>query len=143
MMKLTQHFTLEELTHSDYAIAHGINNSANEMVQENLMMLCTLILEPLRSAIGEPIIINSGYRNSKVNAGVGGVPTSHHLLGLAADINYKSEAQLKNMIANLKENTHLDLALIERSKSSSWLHVQLPLRNHNPRRRISTIYVHN
>ena len=143
MMKLTQHFTLEELTHSDYAIAHGINNSANEMVQENLMMLCTLILEPLRSAIGEPIIINSGYRNSKVNAGVGGVPSSHHLLGLAADINYKSETQLKQMVTALKENAHLDLALIERSKSSSWLHVQLPLKNTQPRRRISTVYVHN
>lgn len=142
-MKLTQHFTLEELTHSDYAVAHGINNSANEIVQENLMMLCTLILEPLRTAIGEPVIINSGYRNAAVNAGVGGVKTSHHLQGLAADINYKSQAQLKQMLANLKENTHLDLALIERSKSSSWLHVQLPLRNNLPRRRISTIYVHN
>lgn len=142
-MRLTQHFTLEELTHSDYAIAHGITNTANEVVQENLMMLCTLILEPLRTAIGEPIIINSAFRNAKVNAGVGGVPDSHHLLGLAADINFKSESQLKLMIAQLKENSHLDLALIERSKSSSWLHVQLPLKNHIPRRRISTIYVHN
>ena len=142
-MNLTQHFTLEELTHSDYAVAHGINNSANEMVQENLMMLCTLILEPLRAAIGEPIIINSGYRNAAVNAGVGGVKTSHHLHGLAADINFKSQAQLNQMIATLKDNPHLDLALIERSKSSSWLHVQLPLKNHPPRRRISTIYVHN
>lgn len=142
-MKLTQHFTLEELTHSDYAIAHNINNTANDVVQENLMMLCTLILEPLRSAIGEPIIINSGYRNAAVNTGVGGVKNSRHLLGLAADINYKSETQLKQMVSALKKNTHLDLALIERSKSSSWLHVQLPLTNHPPRRRISTIYVHN
>lgn len=141
-MKLTQHFTLEEMTHSDYAVAHGINNSANEIVQENLMMLCTLILEPLRAAVGEPIIINSGYRNAAVNDAIGGVKTSHHLLGLAADINFKSEAQLKEMLENLKDNTHLDLALIERSKSSSWLHVQLPLKNHIPRRRISTIYVH-
>lgn len=142
-MKLTQHFTLEEMTHSDYAVAHGINNTANEIVQENLMMLCTLILEPLRASINEPIIINSGFRNEKVNAGVGGVKTSHHLRGLAADINFKSEAQLKQMISALKENTHLDLALIERSKSSKWLHVQLPLKNHNPRRRISSVYVHN
>ena len=142
-MKLTQHFTLEEMTHSDYAIAHNINNTANEVVQENLIMLCTLILEPLRSAIGEPLIINSGFRNAAVNAGVGGVKSSHHLLGLAADINYKNEAQLKLMIANLKENTHIDLALVERSRSSSWLHVQLPLKNTQPRRRISTVYVRN
>ena len=141
-MKLTQHFTLEEMTHSDYAIAHNINNTPNEVVQQNLIMLCTLILEPLRYAIGEPLIINSGYRNATVNAGVGGVKTSNHLLGLAADISYKSEAQLKQMIAALKNNNHLDLALIERSKSSSWLHVQLPLKNTQPRRRISTVYVH-
>ena len=142
-MNLTQHFTLEELTHSDYAVAHGINNSANQIVQDNIMMLCTLILEPLRASISEPVIINSGYRNAAVNDGVGGVKTSHHLLGLAADINFKNEAQLKQMVAYLKENTHLDLALVERSKSSKWLHVQLPLKNHPPRRRISTIYVHN
>lgn len=142
-MKLTQHFTLEELTHSDYADAHGINNTANVIVQQNLMMLCTLILEPLRSAIAEPLIINSGYRNAAVNEGVGGVKTSHHLQGLAADISYKSEAQLKQMITNLKKNTHLDLALIEHSKSSKWLHVQLPFNNQIPRRRISTIYVRN
>lgn len=142
-MKLTQHFTLEEMTHSDYADAHRLSNNANYIVQRNLIMLCTLILEPLRTAVGEPIIINSGYRSVAVNEGVGGVKTSHHLQGLAADINFKNEAQLKQMLAILKENTHLDLALVEHSKSSSWLHVQLPLKNHIPRRRISTVYVHN
>lgn len=142
-MKLTEHFTLEELTHSDYAIAHDIANDANETVQQNLMMLCVLILEPLRMAIGSPIIINSGYRNKQVNAGVGGVPSSHHLLGLAADIHFSSQAQLQQMLAVLKQNKHLDLALVERSKSSKWLHIQLPLTNHPPRHRITSVYVTN
>lgn len=142
-MKLTEHFTLEELTHSDYAIAHDIANDANEYVQQNLMMLCVLILEPLRVAIGSPIIINSGYRNKQVNAGVGGVPTSHHLLGLAADIQFSSQAQLQQMLTVLKQNKHLDLALVERSKSSKWLHIQLPLTNHPPRHRITSVYVTN
>lgn len=140
-MKLTEHFTLEELTHSNYAIAHGIANNANEAVQRNLIMLCVLILEPLRMAIGSPIIINSGYRNKQVNAGVGGVPTSHHLLGLAADIQFNSQAELQQMLAVLKQNKHLDLALVERSKSSKWLHIQLPLTNHPPRHRITSVYV--
>lgn len=142
-MKLTEHFTLEELTHSNYAIAHGIANNANEAVQRNLIMLCVLILEPLRMAIGSPIIINSGYRNKQVNAGVGGVPTSHHLLGLAADIQFNSQAELQQMLAVLKQNKHLDLALVERSKSSKWLHIQLPLTNHPPRHRITSVYVTN
>jgi zinc D-Ala-D-Ala carboxypeptidase len=140
-MNLTQHFTLEELTHSDYADAHGIKNYPGQQAQQNLMMLCVLILEPLRMAIGEPIRINSAYRCKAVNTAVGGVSTSHHLLGLAADINFDSETQLTAMIRALRNNKHLDLALIERSKSSRWLHVQLPLTNHTPRHKISTIYV--
>lgn len=140
-MNLTQHFTLEELSHSDYADAHGINNAPGQLAQQNLIMLCVLILEPLRTAIGQPIKINSAYRNKAVNLGVGGVPTSHHLLGLAADIHFDNESQLNAMIKALHNNKHLDLALIERSKSSKWLHVQLPLTNHPPRHKISTIYV--
>lgn len=140
-MNLTQHFTLEELTHSNYADAHGIKNYPGPQAQLNLMMLCVLILEPLRIAIGQPIRINSAYRCKAVNTGVGGVSTSYHLLGLAADIHFDNETQLNAMIKALHNNRHLDLALIERSKSSQWLHVQLPLTNYPPRRKISTIYV--
>lgn len=140
-MNLTQHFTLEELSHSDYAEAHGINNMPGQQAQQNLIMLCVLILEPLRTAIGQPIKINSAYRNKVVNLGVGGVSTSHHLLGLAADIHFDNEQQLVDMIRVLKNNGHLDLALVERSKSAKWLHVQLPLTNHPPRHKISTVYV--
>ena len=140
-MNLTQHFTLEELSHSDYADAHGINNYPGQQAQQNLMMLCILILEPLRMSLGQPIRINSGYRCKTVNNGVGGVSTSHHLLGLAADIHFENDTQLIAMIKALRNNKHLDLALIERSKSSRWLHVQLPLTNRLPRHRISTIYV--
>ena len=140
-MNLTQHFTLEEMSHSDYADAHGIKNYPGKEAQQNLMMLCVLILEPLRTAIGQPILINSAYRCRQVNMGVGGVSSSHHLLGLAADIHFDNETQLNAMIKALHNNRHLDLALIERSKSSRWLHVQLPLTNRLPRHKISTIYV--
>ena len=140
-MNLTQHFTLEELSHSDYADAHGIRNYPGQQAQQNLMMLCVLILEPLRTAIGQPILINSAYRCKQVNMGVGGVSSSHHLLGLAADIHFDNETQLNAMIRVLRNNRHLDLALIERSKSSRWLHVHLPLTSHTPRPKISTTYV--
>ena len=142
-MKLTEHFTLEELTRSDYASEHGLSNTASEYVEKNLMMLCALILEPLRIALNRAVIINSGYRSKEVNAGVGGVPSSHHLLGLAADIHFHSETELKEMLCVLKRNEHLDLALIERSKNTKWLHVQLPRPNTTPRHRISSVYVTN
>lgn len=140
-MNLTKHFTLEELSHSDYADAHGIKNYPGQQAQQNLMMLCVLILEPLHMSLGQPIRINSGYRCKEVNIGVGGVATSHHLLGLAADIHFENETQLNAMVRALRNNKHLDLALIERSKSSRWLHVQLPLTNSQPRHKINTIYV--
>ena len=140
-MKLTEHFTLEELTSSDYANEHGLSNTASEYVEKNLMMLCTMILEPLRMALNRAVIINSGYRSKEVNTGVGGVPSSHHLLGLAADIHFDSERELKEMLSVLKENKHLDLALVERSKNAKWLHVQLPKPNTTPRHRISSVYV--
>ena len=140
-MKLTEHFTLEELTRSDYANDHGLNNTASEYVEKNLMMLCVLILEPLRISLNRAVIINSGYRSKEVNAGVGGVPSSLHLLGLAADIHFHSETELKEMLSVLKRNKHLDLALVERSKNAKWLHVQLPRPNAVPRRRISSVYV--
>lgn len=142
-MKLTEHFTLEEFTRSDYASEHGLSNTASEYVVKNLMMLCVLILEPLRMALNRAVIINSGYRSKEVNAGVGGVPSSHHLLGLAADIHFHSETELKEMLSVLKRNRHLDLALVERSKNAKWLHVQLPRPNVAPRHRISSIYVTN
>lgn len=140
-MNLTMHFTLEEMIHSDYAEKHGISNSPSQIIIDNLKMLCVLILEPLRYTLDKPIIINSGYRCKELNKAVGGVTDSHHLQGLAADINFNSETELKKMLITLKDNTHLDLALIERSKSSKWLHVQLPLKGRPPRRRITSVYV--
>lgn len=140
-MKLTEHFTLEELTRSDYANEHGLSNKASEYIEKNLMMLCVLILEPLRIALNRPVTINSGFRCKEVNAGVGGVSSSHHLLGLAADIHFHSETELKEMLSVLKGNKHLDLALVERSKSAKWLHVQLPKPNGVPRHRISSVFV--
>jgi uncharacterized protein YcbK (DUF882 family) len=43
-------------------------------------------LEQLRSIIGRPIPITSGYRCPEHNLAVGGVPRSQHLTGRAADV---------------------------------------------------------
>jgi zinc D-Ala-D-Ala carboxypeptidase len=87
-MQLTPHFTLEEMLESQTARRWNIQEQFNppaEVVQ-NLKLLCENILEPLRSYIGRPIIISSGYRCPEVNKRVGGQPKSQHLKGQAADI---------------------------------------------------------
>mgnify|MGYP001570257169 CR=1 FL=1 len=85
VQNLTEHFTLAELTFSDYAIRHGISNIPDVKQIEALRDLCVMILEPLRLAINRPIISISGFRCERVNKGVGGNKFSQHHLGQADD----------------------------------------------------------
>lgn len=83
-MNLTEHFTLEELTHSDLAVRKGLDNTPDAETIANLTILAQT-LERVRTLLNAPIHINSGYRSQKVNAALGSSPTSKHCLGLAAD----------------------------------------------------------
>jgi hypothetical protein len=85
-MNLSPHFTLAELTVSAIAARNGLRNEPQANDVDQLRRLCALILEPLRAALGAPIIVLSGYRSLKVNALAGGSRTSHHMEGRAADI---------------------------------------------------------
>lgn len=59
----------------------------NQEVMSNILDLLVL-LQHIRDMDynGNPIFVNSGYRNTEHNKRVGGVPTSQHLLGQAADV---------------------------------------------------------
>ena len=85
-----KYFTHSELTHSDTAVSLGIDNTATPSVVKNLERLVSRVLDPLREAWGSPIIVTSGYRCEELNARVGGVKTSYHLRGMAADIRPKN-----------------------------------------------------
>ena len=80
--KLTPHFTLEELT----TTKTGISNIPHDNDINQLRLLCSDILEPLRAKIGTVIVIDSAFRSTAVNRAVGGVSNSQHLIGQAADI---------------------------------------------------------
>ena len=84
--KLTPHFTSDELT----VTKSGLANIPTAGDIDNLRKLCRDVLEPIREKIGHPIIITSGYRSAAVNRAVGGVVTSQHLKGEAADIHITS-----------------------------------------------------
>ena len=84
-MKLSKHFTLEELTRSATAQRLGLDNLPSVHELANLMRLAT-VLEDVRHVLGSrPILISSGFRSEAVNKAVGGSPSSAHRLGLAAD----------------------------------------------------------
>lgn len=85
--KLSKNFTWEEFTKSDTAKRLHINNAITTWeVRDNIIALVEDVLQPLRDAWGGPLFINSGYRCLELNKAVGGVPTSQHVLGQAADV---------------------------------------------------------
>lgn len=83
-MKLSQNFTLNELTKSQTAVRRGIDNTPNEEHLENLQNLVTYLLQPIRTALG-PIRITSGYRSPELNKAIKGSKKSQHTKGEAAD----------------------------------------------------------
>lgn len=85
-MNLSPHFTLAELTISQYAARNGVDNTPPEPIIANLQRLCADYLEPLRRAVNGPVVVSSGYRSPKVNKAVGGSGGSAHMYGLAADL---------------------------------------------------------
>lgn len=85
-VKLSEHFTLEELTRSQTATERGIDNTPSGESVINLTKLAAM-LEQVRSALGNlPITVTSAYRSPALNVAVGGVADSHHCFGGAADI---------------------------------------------------------
>lgn len=83
---MLRYFTISELCTSAAAERLSLHNDPPVWVIRNLERLIETILDPLREAYGEPIIVNSGYRSIPVNNAVGGSKTSQHLKGQAADI---------------------------------------------------------
>lgn len=78
-------FKMSELIHSDTAIRHNINNMPDINSLDCMLDLIFYCLQPIRDKLGKPMVISSGYRNSQVNKLVGGVATSQHTKGQAAD----------------------------------------------------------
>jgi len=84
-MRLTEHFTREELEFSETALRRGIDNRCPAELLDNLTYTAAG-LERARTILGNtPIHITSGYRCPALNAHIGGVDTSKHLVALAAD----------------------------------------------------------
>jgi uncharacterized protein YcbK (DUF882 family) len=87
MGTISRHFSYKEFEKSDVASRHHINNTITDWeVRDNIVALVENILQPLRDAWGQPLFINSGYRCPELNAKVGGVATSQHTKGQAADV---------------------------------------------------------
>lgn len=108
LMQLTEHFTLHEFEKSATADKYGINNSVPHQYIPVLQQLCQEVLEPLRSFVGGPIVITSGYRCNQLNVKVGGAYASQHTLGEAADLRLPLTPYTS--WSDNKQHTDLDIA---------------------------------
>ena len=101
-MKLSEHFTFDELTVTDHADLLEANRLEAKDYLSGLIMVAKNLLEPVRNGIGIAIKINSGFRGKTLNARVGGSATSQHCLGQAVDFNVKDHTDRSGQIAVVK-----------------------------------------
>jgi len=125
-MKLTEHFTLEEMTKSQTGARKGIINNPGQAEIGNLKALCENVLEKVRAHFGKPITVNSGFRGVKLNKAIGGAKNSQHITGQAADIEI---AGVDNQVLFqwIRDNLEFDQLISEYIKpgiaNSGWVHV--------------------
>jgi len=119
-MKLTDHFTLAELTYSATAVSRGLDNTPTPAIQSNLLRLAK-VLEEVRKAAGGPLIVSSGYRSPAVNAAVGGSDKSAHRFGLAADITCRNCTPIQLAERIIKAGIVFDQLIYEQT----WIHIGL------------------
>lgn len=120
-MNLSENFTLEEMTASETAARHGIDNTPDNDVLMNLRRLA-LFLEEVRKVVGMPLHINSAYRSPEANKLVGGKSTSQHCKGVAADIKVKGMTPDQVVRAIIKAGLSYDQVIRE---FDSWTHVSI------------------
>lgn len=113
-VRLSPHITLDEFLN----VRKYPDNKPSLQHVVNMTYGCLMLLEPARIEVG-PIIINSGFRNPRVNALVGGVNGSQHLVGQAADICPRDPAKFQPLVDFLRHHALTDQLLT----GNGWLHI--------------------
>ncbi len=124
-MKLSAHFTLAEMTASNKATQLGLDNTPAPELMPRLVLLADM-LERIRTTLGAPITVTSGYRGQLLNRAVGGVTSSDHTQGHAADIvapGYGTPYQVAQALAPLVSALGIGQLILEGVKGKQWVHV--------------------
>jgi len=119
-MNLTEHFTLEELTHTDH---RELSNEPNESEIENLKRLAAF-LEQVKTVLGgKPVMVNSAFRSKAVNDAVGSKDTSQHRIGCAADLRIPGMTPDEVVKAVIASGIGYDQIIREFDR---WTHISVP-----------------
>ena len=124
-MNLTKNFSLSELTKSQTAERKGIDNTPSPEHQENLKLLCTAILQPVRDHFSKVVTISSGYRSPELCTAIGSKITSQHAKGQAADFEIFGVSN-KALADYIDSELYYDQLILEYWKesdpNSGWVH---------------------
>lgn len=115
------YFTIEELCRSKTAKQYNLDNTPTLLVKAALQNLIDKVLNPAREEYGSAIYVQTGYRSPEVNAKVGGVATSQHLTGEAADIDTFSRNNNAKIFEIIVNQGNYDQLIWE--KDGQWIHV--------------------
>ncbi|MBQ2396201.1 MAG: peptidase M15 [Bacteroidales bacterium] len=121
-----KYFTIQELCKSKTATDLGIDNIPKKSHEANMKLLIENLLDPIREMWGNKIYVNSGYRCKELNDAVGGVETSSHIYGQAADISVRSVSGNKELFEMIKNSDLKWTQLISEkttNKGCKWIHI--------------------
>lgn len=118
-----KYFSFTEFERSETAYRHGIDNTVSDGAKRNIAALVDNVLDPLREAWGKPITVTSGYRNPEVNRLAGGVSTSLHLSGCAADISTGNVVDNRRLYQLAQDLGLPYFELIGKKYDFGWLHI--------------------
>jgi hypothetical protein len=119
-MNLTEHFTLEELTHTDH---REFDNTPNDAEIANLQRLAEFLEKVKMILRGKPIMVNSAFRSKQVNDAVGSKDSSQHRVGCAADIRVPNMKPDEVVQALMASGLEYDQIIRE---FDSWTHISIP-----------------
>ena len=122
----SSYFTISELTASATALRESIDNRPSKCAYHLLHVLVEQLLDPIREAWGEPIVVSSGYRCKELNTLIGGVKNSHHLLGCAADIiagNRADHRKLFKLIVKMHQEGQIRFTQLIWEGDGRWIHI--------------------
>ena len=120
-MKLSDHFTLAEMTASNTAARKGIDNTPPDAIVDQLILTADRMEKIRALLLGKPIRILSGYRSPRLNRAVGGSRTSAHMTGQAVDFvcpDFGTPAQIVDFLG--RELKGFDQIIEE---FGQWVHV--------------------
>lgn len=103
MGTISKNFSYKEFEDSDKAKKSHITNVITDTeVRDSVKALVLNVLQPLRDAWGGPLVISSGYRCKELNKLVGGVESSQHRKGEAADVRCTDPIALARLAIRLE-----------------------------------------